>query len=1002
MKKKITIFPLLIFLFFLSGEITRGIDRTNEITLLNSNKSGLTFEVNIPFFKIKDRMSVQGIFQMVEIPGFGQTSEVGKPLLPIKGTLIEIPPTGDVEIKVLETSTEVYSNYYISPCPKYEIKDENSIIYMEEKPALDHTFYTTSRFYPSSIAELGFTGFIRNRRVAQLKIYPFQYNPLTKVLLHNKRIVLQVLFEHPTARVESMFSDPYFDRMLREVILNFDEKAFVNSTKVVSLRASSFHLTSRPSNYKIPVNETGIYKITYSDLTDAEISPDLIDARTFKIFCQGQEIAIYVSSQGATFGDSDFILFYGKALNTEYTESNIYWLSWGGAYGKRMNEVDGTPNSASLLEDYFRKDHFEENHEYWITMPNGEGKDCWFWERINAGETKSYSFDLNRPASTAFPGVVKVTVFGRTSIGQYPDHHIKLYLNGSYLGEGYFDGHTEYECIVSVDQSLLNQGTNTLQVELVNDTGSPNSIYLNYFTVEYHDDFVASENFLSFDISEPGYKKIQIDNFSQDSVEIFDITDHDNVKRIVNSVAGNTGFFKRSQMAQSSFRTTFRRNFRARALERKQTAQGSSKVTFAGNFMGNEKFIALVENAKKSSSIKALSSSTISGDREVNYIIITHEDFYNEANFLANYRRKGDFDVRVVKVGDIYDRFNHGIEDPQAIKDFLIFAYQNWGMPSYVLFLGDATVDPHDYMGTGRENFIPTYFFNTSSLRSLSDNWFVCISGEDDVLPDYFAGRLTVKSAEEARGILHKIKVHEQFLGSHRRRNRSSLDNKSGENLGRKRFFRFSPSVLKRALFIADNGSSSFTELNDELAEGYFSSDFTKIKVYLENYTNVDDGTTEIINSINQGVLTVNFVGHGSYDNWCGENLFLSSDVDSLNNLKFPFVLTLTCLNGYFASWPRELWGRYIDDCLAEKFVNASNKGAIASCASSSLGYTWEHGLMAKALFSSVFNQGNVILGDFTTLAKINAYAQGATSELVQTFILFGDPACSLAPLEGE
>lgn len=1002
MKKKIIIFPLLIFFFFLSGERAKGIDRTNEITLLNSGMSGLTFEVKIPSFKIKDRMSVQGIFQVVEIPGFGQTSEEGKPLLPMKGTLIEIPPTGDVEIKVLETSTEVYGNYYISPCPKNEIKDENSIIYMEEKPALDHTFYTTSRFYPPSIAELGFKGFIRNRRVAQLKIYPFQYNPVTKVLRHHKRVVLQVLFEHPTARGESKLSDPYFDRMLNEVILNFDEKAFMNSTRVFSSKARSFHLTSRPSNYKIPVNETGIYKITYSDLTDTEVSPDFIDARTFKIFYQGQEIAIYVSSQGTKFGDSDYILFYGEALNTEYTDTNIYWLSWGGTYGKRMNEVDGTPNSAPLLESHFRKDQFEENNEYWITMPSGEGKDHWFWERINAGETKSYSFNLNRPASTVIPGILKVIVFGRTSISQYPDHHIKLYLNDNYLGEGYFDGHTEYECLVNVDQSLLNQGSNTLQVELVNDTGSPNSIYLNYFSVEYYDNFVASENFLSFEISEPGHKKIQIENFSQDSVEIFDITDHDNVKRIFNSVAGNTGITQRNQMPQSSFRNTYMRNLRTRVLKKKQMAQSSSMVTFTGNFMGNEKFIALVENAKKRSSIEALSSSTISGDREVDYIIITHEDFYNEANFLANYRRKGDFDVRVVKVGDIYDWFNHGIEDPQAIKDFLIFAYQYWGMPSYVLFFGDATVDPRDYMGTGRENFIPTYLFDASSLQTLSDNWFICISGEDDMLPDYFAGRLTVKSAEEARGILHKIKIHEQFLGGHRRKNRSSLNNKSGNNLGRKRFFHFSPSVLKRVLFVADNGSLSFTELNDELAESYFSSDFTKIKVYLENYTDVDDGTTEIINSINQGVLTVNFVGHGSYDNWCGENLFLSSDVDSLNNMKFPFVITLTCLNGYFAIWPRELWGRRIDDCLAEKFVNASNKGAIASCASSSLGYTWEHGLMAKDLFNRIFSQGDVILGEITTLAKINAYAQGATTELVQSFILFGDPACSLAPIEGE
>jgi len=950
MKKKFALFPLLLFFFF-SG--AKGADGVSEVALLQSNESGLVFEVRVPAFATKAKIFSQGIFQVLEVEGLGKTSEVGKPLLPLKGTLIQIPSEGRVEVEVLETNTAEYPNYDISPCPLMVKREDEGSIYLEEKFAIDRVFYGTSQIYPPSVAELGFSGYIRERRVAQIKIHSFQYNPATRILYHHKRILLKVRFEQP-AMAGGGISDPHFDKIFKDIILNFGRNSNVPRKATLSSPSALSSLSVRPSSYKIRVNKTGIYKITHGDLAAAGISTDSIDAQTFKIFCQGKEIAIHVSSETSSFGSSDYILFYGEALDTDYTDTNVYWLSWGGNYGKRMAEVEGRPGSAPLLPNHYRKDHFEENNEYWISMPDGEGKDHWFWERINAGEKMDYTFNLNKPTDGSLTAAVTVTLFGRTSTGQDPDHHVIIFINRERFGQVFFDGQTECVRVFELNQSKLKAGANSLEIKVSKETGLYGSIYLNHFEVEYYDSFVADDSLLAFDVKTSGRRRIQVSNLAQESIEVFDITSHDEVKRVVNFATEGAGGLRRNSWAP----------------------QGSYKVSFERHFNGNERFFVLAENAMRNPGLEALPSSTLERNQDTDYIIITHEDFYDEALSLAEYRERQGLAVRVVKAGDIYDKFNHGIISPQAIKDFLRFAYYEWSLPSYVLFLGDANVDARDYTGTGRENFIPTYLYDTPDLQVPNDNWFFCISEENDDLPDYFSGRITAKSAAEAHGVIQKIVIYDG------RRMTSSLEE------------------LSRAIFVADDGSSSFPDLNDELASDYFPSDFEKVKIYLDDYSQEEEATADLKRNINLGALTVNYVGHGSYDNWAGENIFLSSDVDSLNNSIFPFVVCLTCLNGFFANWPRELWDREVDDCLAESFVNASGKGAIAAFAPTGLGYTWEHRLLGIRLFEMLFQPGeNATLGMMTTQARIDAYTQGSSLDQVQTFVLFGDPVSSLGHL---
>jgi len=76
--------------------------------------------------------------------------------------------------------------------------------------------------------------------------------------------------------------------------------------------------------------------------------------------------------------------------------------------------------------------------------------------------------------------------------------------------------------------------------------------------------------------------------------------------------------------------------------------------------------------------------------------------------------------------------------------------------------------------------------------------------------------------------------------------------------------------------------------------------------------------------------------------------------------------------------------------------VRAQNKGAIACLASTSLGYTAEHEVLATKIFNRIYKEGDTAIGSVFYTGKINAYNQILSTDIIETFTLFGDPATEL------
>jgi hypothetical protein len=194
-----------------------------------------------------------------------------------------------------------------------------------------------------------------------------------------------------------------------------------------------------------------------------------------------------------------------------------------------------------------------------------------------------------------------------------------------------------------------------------------------------------------------------------------------------------------------------------------------------------------------------------------------------------------------------------------------------------------------------------------------------------------------------------------------------------------------------RAQFVADD-EPVFEWLNETLA-AMLPTGVVPDRVYLDQYAAVDDATADIVQGINLGEMIVHYNGHGSVTNWAGEYMFQSADVASLTNADaLTFVVTMTCLNGYF-SHPFYY-------CLAEELAVAPSGGAFGCFSPSGLSYTWEQELLSPQIYSLIFDMGEDRLGVIATEAKLAAHGQGATDVMVSMFTLLGDPASRLKSWE--
>jgi hypothetical protein len=313
----------------------------------------------------------------------------------------------------------------------------------------------------------------------------------------------------------------------------------------------------------------------------------------------------------------------------------------------------------------------------------------------------------------------------------------------------------------------------------------------------------------------------------------------------------------------------------------------------------------------------------------------------------------------VVLIDDLYDEFSFGEHNPSAIRDFLQTASKAWRTaPHYLLLNGRASVDPRNYLGFGHLDFVPTKIVPTTSLMTASDDWFSDFT--DSGLPTIATGRFPVSTVDEAKLVAGKVATYE------------------GQSTN--------GDWTSQVLMVADvNDTENFTE-DSQIVQAQLPPSLQVTDVFA---TNMDPkiAQTDIITAINSGQLLVNYAGHGSEDQWSGEDLFNSTVANSLTNgSSLPVFLIMDCLNGLFQD--------VTEQPLAVTLMLAPNGGAVAVLASSGLNQPAPQTTLDKLTLQNALSPSYPALGDAILKAKSGITDLGVR----KTFNLLGDPAMQIKP----
>jgi hypothetical protein len=772
----------------------------------------------------------------------------------------------------------------------------------------------------------------------------------------------------PLKRGRTSRSNPEgrLDKVIADLAIN-GEQAAAWYPKVGALQeAAIYNPFAQSANWvRIAIKARGIYKLNRTDLSTAGVNVAAIDPRTLRLFHGSgkvlpisnfvqrdslEETAITVTGEtDGVFGGDDFIMFYANGPDfwdwsdsmqyhlNPYGDRKVFYLTYGGSFSespKRMALVNGveTPTS-DTIRTFVDPLHFEE--EKILSSRNGTIEDYfhWYWS-----DNPSVDIFLNLPAPLDRAAHnIKVKAIAAS---------VNLRLNSANIDidsvrNSFFYFHSDYF------DSALNQ----LGLQL---TASPYGRLMDFVEIDYQRalKLPSSGELLLFGDSTGSAHSYEIANTTTNPY-VLDISQLQDQKWISATKSGDHTIFS---VAPTSV---------------------DGRVFAVASEAGTKKPFSVV-----TTQIDDIRSANNGAD----LIIITHDNFYNQALDFATYRNSHDgIRARVVRISDVYAQFSGGMADPVAIRDFLKFAYENWSgaSPSFCLLVGDGVYDFRNYKGTGGVNYIPPYIVGNDS--TISDENFAYFGEPFELDPDssyptdrgvdMVISRWPVKTATEFSIVANKMKNYE-----------AAGSNGSWRNL---------------ITLIADdqNHPSSGPEIqhtvdSENLADGSIPPKFDLNKIYGIDYPYVGsekpDAREAIIRSINSGTLLLNYVGHGNPNLWADERMFRRvQDLPRLQNSdRLPLIFNASCSIGFFDD--------PLSEGMGEEFLRYAGGGAIGTVSATRLVFSRPNFLFNQAAFGQLLSDKDYTIAEAVFVAKLLRQGSWDARDNDRKYIYLGDPMTRL------
>lgn len=380
--------------------------------------------------------------------------------------------------------------------------------------------------------------------------------------------------------------------------------------------------------------------------------------------------------------------------------------------------------------------------------------------------------------------------------------------------------------------------------------------------------------------------------------------------------------------------------------------------------------------------------------RDKDYVIICPAEFMEPAIRLAKKHEEIDhLTWAVVTDEQVYNEFSSGTPDVTAYRWLMKMLYDRAGanktqQPKNLLLMGNASFDNRNLLGeqSGVSRILVYEAYNSTDETKayatddycgfLTDSAGIIYNGifdETYAKMDIGVGRLPLRTLSQAEQVVNKLCTYmdDRVLGKWK----------------------------NQICFLADDGDGGMhVEGSDEAAEVLRKQnlDFVVNKIYLDAYTQEVNASGEryptvknqFDNMISNGVLFMNYSGHGGYNNITNELFMTTNDIRQMGNSNQAFWFLATCGFAHFdARIPS----------AAEEAVLNPNGAAIGVLSACRTVYASQNKRLNKNLCDTLFGHTDkfsyhMTLGSATRAAK----NMTGIDDNKMAYVLLGDPAIRL------
>jgi hypothetical protein len=237
---RLTLFMMLLGSFFSYAQQTITLNSNIPFSKLYPlSQEELIFESSLSNFKLQTVHASAGNFVRINGDKLIANSEVGTAELPSYHELLEIPTGADYSFEIISHVEEIvdlnqYGGDKIFPMQASLSKSQSPEEYVFIK---NEQFYATNSFTEDELISIVNKGTMRKSTVGNLKISPFQYNPVTNELKVTTKLVVKVIFKNvdynQMAMNQKVYHSPTFGSALNK-LTNHESLSLLEKDAIVT------------------------------------------------------------------------------------------------------------------------------------------------------------------------------------------------------------------------------------------------------------------------------------------------------------------------------------------------------------------------------------------------------------------------------------------------------------------------------------------------------------------------------------------------------------------------------------------------------------------------------------------------------------------------------------------------------------------------------------------------------------------------------------------------